>query len=116
MRFMTLIKSAESANVGSPPPELFQAISRLGDEAKQAGVLVETAGLMPTAAGARVRLDGGQDSVGAYAIFNVGSKQEAIGWAKRFMELHREYWSGWQGETEVRQLIEQPPAARAPRA
>ena len=49
-------------------------------------------------------------------IFNVGSKQEAIDWAKRFMELHREYWSGWQGETEVRQLIEQPPTARAPRA
>jgi hypothetical protein len=128
MRFMTLIKSAESANVGPPPPGLFQGIARLGEEAKQAGVLVETAGLMPTAAAARVRLDGGQIStsegpfgsgqgiVGAYAIFNVGSKQEAIGWAKRFMELHREHWSGWQGETEVRQLIEQPPAARAPRA
>ena len=100
---------------------LFQAIARLGDEAKQAGVLVETAGLMPTAAGALVRLNGGQIStsegpfglgqeiVGGYAIFNVGSKQEAIDWAKRFMELHREYWSGWQGETEVRRMIEQQP-------
>jgi hypothetical protein len=85
-------------------------------------VLVDTAGLMPTAAGARVRLDGGhittsegpfgtgQESVGAYAIFKVGSKQEAIDWAKRFMEVHREHWRGWQGETEVRQLIEQPGA------
>ena len=54
---------------------------------------------MPTAAGALVRLNGGQIStsegpfgfgqeiVGGYAIFNVGSKQEAIDWAKRFMEL-----------------------------
>lgn len=127
MHFMTLIKSAENAILGPPPPELFQAIARLADEAQQGGVLVETAGLMPTAAGARVRLDGGQIStsegpfgsgqeiVGGYAIFNVGSKQEAIDWAKRFMELHQEHWSGWQGETEVRQLIEPPPAAGAPR-
>jgi hypothetical protein len=127
MRFMTLIKSAEDTNLGPPPPVLFQAIARLGDEAKQAGVLVETAGLMPTAAGALVRLDGGQIStsegpfgfgqeiVGGYAIFNVGSKQEAIDWAKRFMELHREHWSGWQGETEVRRMIEQRPSADAPR-
>ena len=127
MRFMTLIKSAEDTNLGPPPPVLFQAIARLGDDAKQAGVLVETAGLMPTAAGALVRLDGGQIStsegpfglgqeiVGGYAIFNVGSKQEAIDWAKRFMELHREYWSGWQGETEVRRIIEQQPSAGAPR-
>jgi hypothetical protein len=69
-------------------------------------VLVETAGLMPTTAGARVRLDGGQIStsegpfgsgqqvVGAYVIFNVGSKQEAIGWAKRFMELHESTGAG----------------------
>jgi hypothetical protein len=124
---MTLIKSAENANVGPPPPELFQAIIRLGDEARQAGVLVETAGLMPTVAGARVRLDGGQIStsegpfgsgqeiVGGYAIFNVGSKQDAIDWATRFMELYRAYWSGWQGETEVRQLIEPPPGAGASR-
>ena len=48
----------------------------------------------------------GQEIVGGYAIFNVGSKQEAIDWAKRFMELHREPWSGWQGETEVRRMIE----------
>jgi hypothetical protein len=127
MRFMTLIKSAEHATAGPPPPELFQAIARLGDEAKQAGVLVETAGLMPTTAGARVRLDGGristsegpfgsgQEIVGGYATFDVGSKQEAIDWAKRFMELHRQHWSGWQGETEVRQLIEQRPGSGAPR-
>ena len=127
MRFMTLIKSAEDTNLGPPPAVLFQAIARLGDEAKQAGVLVETAGLMPTAAGALVRLNGGQIStsegpfglgreiVGGYAIFNVGSKQEAIDWAKRFMELHRDHWSGWHGETEVRRMIEPQPGAGAPR-
>ena len=120
MRFMTLIKSEEHLTIGPPPAELLQAIGRLGGEAAQAGVLVDTAGLMPTAAGARVRLEGGKIStsegpiasghevVGAYAIFNVQSKQDAIEWAKRFMELHKEHWKGWQGETEVRQVMEAP--------
>ena len=120
MRFMTLIKSAENSTIGPPPAELLQAIGRLGGEAAQAGVLVDTAGLMPTAVGARVRLEGGKIStseepiasghevVGAYAIFNVQSKQDAVEWAKRFMELHKEHWKGWQGETEVRQVMEAP--------
>jgi hypothetical protein len=62
MRFMTLIKSAENSKLGPPPAELLQAIGRLGGEATQAGVLVDTAGLMPTAVGARVRLEGGKIS------------------------------------------------------
>ena len=127
MRFLTLIKSAENMTVGPPPPELFQAIARLGGEAQQAGVLLDTAGLMPTAAGARVRLRDGeietspgpfgsdQEMVGAYAIFNVESKQDAIAWATRFMEVHRDHWNGWQGETEVRQLIDAPQAGEAAR-
>lgn len=125
MRFMTLIKSAESSKAGPPPPELFQAIAALGGQAAQTGVLVETAGLMPTAAGARVRLDGGAIStsegpfasghevVGGYAIFEVGSKAEAIDWATRFMQVHKEHWPGWEGETEVRQLIQAPPSGAA---
>ena len=120
MRFMTLIKSAENSTIGPPPAELLQAIGRLGGEAAQAGVLVDTAGLTPTAAGARVRLEGGKIStserptatghevVGAYAIFNAQPKQDAIEWANRFMELHREHWKGWQGEIEVRQVMEAP--------
>ena len=127
MRFMTLIKSAEKMTVGPPPSELFEAIARLGGEAQQAGVLLDTAGLMPTAAGACVRLRDGhidtspgpfgsdQEMVGAYAIFDVESKQDAIAWATRFMEAHRDHWSGWQGETEVRQLIDAPQTGKATR-
>ncbi len=118
MRFMTLIKSKENSKSGPPPAELFQAIAGLGAEAKQAGVLVDTAGLLPTMTGARVRLDGGrivtsegpfgsdQEVVGGYAIFNVSSKQEAVRWTERFMEVHRQHWKGWEGETEVRQMIQ----------
>ena len=120
MRFMTLIKSAETSQVGQPPAELLQAIGRLGGEAAQADVLVDTAGLMPSAVGARVRLEDGRISTseepmasgheicGAYAILNVRSTQDAVEGAKRFMEVHREHWKDWQGETEVRQVMEAP--------
>ena len=94
MRFMSLIKSSENSKMGPPPAELLQAIGRLGAEAAQAGVLVDTAGLMPTMAGAVIRLEGGNIStsegpfaggdevVGGYAIFNVqvhGAPQGTLG-------------------------------------
>ena len=83
MRFMTLIKSAENSTIGPPPAKLLQAIGRLGGDAAQAGVLVDTAGLMPTAAGARVRLEAsGHEVVGAYAIFNVQSVDRVAGGAR----------------------------------
>ena len=34
------------------------------------------------------------------------TKQEAIEWATRFMNLHKQHWPGWEGETELRQLME----------
>ena len=33
------------------------------------------------------------------------SKEEAIEGARRFMELHRKHWPGWEGETEIRQVF-----------
>ena len=120
MRFMTLIKSKENVQIGPPPLELMQAIGRLGDEAAQAGVLSDTAGLFPTSVGARVRSEGGristidgpfaqgQEVAGAHAIFAVASKEEAVAWATRFMEVHRQHWKGWEGETEVRELMGMP--------
>lgn len=123
MRFMTLVRSAESS--GPPPSELMGAIAQFGGEAAQAGVLVETGGLLPTAAGARIRLSGGQLSVtdgpfaeakeviGGYAVYEVSSKQEAIEWTRRFMELHRRHWPGFEGEVEIRQVMD--PSAFTPR-
>jgi hypothetical protein len=118
MRFMIVVKSAENA---SPPPQaLMAAIAKLGEEAMQAGVMVETGGLLPSAMGARVRLSAGKQTVtdgpfsetkeliGGYAIYDLKSKQEAIEWASRFMGLHKEHWPGWEGESEIRQIFEAP--------
>jgi hypothetical protein len=94
------------------------AIAKLAEEATKAGVLVDTAGLFPSAMGARVRLAAGtlavtdgpfletKELIGGYAVFDVNSKQEAIGWASRFMQLHQHHWPGWEGEAEIRQIFD----------
>jgi hypothetical protein len=115
MKFMMIVKTAERS--GPPPKELMDAIQKIGEEAVKAGTMLGTGGLGPTAMGARVRLSGGKitvtdgpfteakEIVGGYAQFELKSKQEAIEGAVRFMELHKKYWPGWEGETEVRQMI-----------
>ena len=116
MRYMTIVKAAESAV--APPQALIDAIGKLGEEAAKAGVFVEMGGLMPTAMGARLRLAGGKVSVtdgpfteakevvGGYAVYDVTSKEEAIHWTRRFLELHIEHWPAWEGEVEIRQMFE----------
>jgi hypothetical protein len=93
------------------------AIAKLGAEASKAGVLVESGGLLPSAQGARVRLAQGKlnttdgpfteakELIGGYAVYDVKSKQEAIQWTERFMQLHKDHWPGWEGETEIRQIF-----------
>jgi hypothetical protein len=65
----------------------------------------------------RVRLSRGQltttdgpftetkEVVGGYAVFEFKSKNEAVESAERFMELHKQHWPGWEGETEIRQIF-----------
>lgn len=116
MRFMTLVKSAE--NAGPPPRALMDAIWKLGEEATKAGTLVQMGGLLPSFMGARVRLSKDQlvvkdgpfteakEVIGGFAVYEVGSKAEAIEATRRFLEVHREHWPGWEGEVEIRQIFE----------
>ncbi|HEV3118865.1 MAG TPA: YciI family protein [Gemmataceae bacterium] len=115
MRFMMLVKSAE--NSGPPPKGLMDAMGKLAEEAVKAGTMLETGGLAPTAMSTRVRLSRGQvtttdgpfaeskEVIGGFAVFELKSKKEAIESAVRFMELHKQHWPGWEGETEVRQIF-----------
>jgi hypothetical protein len=114
MKFMMIIKHKE--NLGFPPKELMEAIDKLAQEASQAGTMLGSGGLKPTETGARVVLAKGNISVidgpfteakeiiGGYAQFELQSKEEAVHSAVKFMELHKKYWPGWEGETEVRPM------------
>ena len=114
MKFMMIVKHKEG--YGFPPKELMDEISKLSEEAAYAGTMLGSGGLKPTDTGARVRLSNGKittidgpfteakEIIGEYAQFELQSKEEAVHSAVRFMELHKKYWPGWEGETEVRQM------------
>ena len=49
-----------------------------------------------------------------YAVFDVKTKEEAVEWTMRFMDLHRQHWPEWEGESEVRQMFEGPGCPDSP--
>jgi hypothetical protein len=102
------------------------AMDRIMGEAVKNGTMVMAGGLAATAQSHRVRLSGGRISVidgpftetkevvGGFAIMDFKSKEEALEAAKGFIDLHRQHWPGWEGESEVRQMYgpeEFPPKA-----
>jgi hypothetical protein len=112
MRFLSMIRLDE--NSGQVPGEqLMQDMGKLIDEMTHTGVLIRTAGLRPTAEGARVRLQNGKLSTvdgpfvetkevtGGFLIFEVESLQEAIELTKRFLRIHGD---AWEIECEVREF------------
>ena len=116
MRFMMLLKHAEKFS-GLPPKELLEAVEKLSQDPKNAGTVLSSGGLAPMAATTRVRLSQGKvtatdgpfaetkEVIGGFAVMEFGSKQAAVDGATHYMELHRKYWPGWEGETEVRQIF-----------
>lgn len=115
MRFMMLVKHGEIP--GPPPKEFMDAMMKLDEEAVKSGSMVQSGGLSPIAKSTRVRLCRGQvtaidgpfteskEVVGGFAILEFRSKEEALEGAMHFMELHKKYWPGWEGETEIRQVL-----------
>ena len=116
MRFLSMVKHTEGKS--SPPSKaMMDAVTQFMQEvAKEGCVMVQSGGLYPTAAGARVRLAGGKvtvtdgpyteakEVVGGYAIFDVPSKAHMISVTERFMALHKTHMPGWEGECELRQM------------
>ena len=97
-------------------------MGRYNEELQQAGVLVDLAGLLPSAEGRRVRFADGDRTVidgpfpeskaliAGYWILQAESMEEAVEWAKRapFEALARIYPGeyGATGEIEIRRVFE----------
>ena len=121
MRVMLMIKGDPEPGA-VPSEELLGAMGRYNDELKQAGVLLDLAGLLPSAEGRRVRFSGGERSVvdgpfaesktliAGYWILQVKSMDEAVEWAERFpFESFSQIYPGEYGaesEVEIRQVFE----------
>jgi hypothetical protein len=115
MRFLSIYKSPERDT--PPTPEEMASMGKLIEEWMKAGKLLGTEGCMPSALGARVRVEGGEftvkdgpfteakEVVGGFAILDAPSKEAAIEYAKEFLQ-HMGV-----GECELRQLYDMGPAA-----
>jgi hypothetical protein len=111
MRYLGIYRP--SAPEGTPPTQ--EDIAKMGnliEEMTKAGVLISTEGCLPSAKGARVRYSKGKftvidgpfteskELIAGFALFQVKSKEAAIEWTKRFLEVAGE------GESEIRQIYE----------
>src|ERR1700684_4612273 len=121
MRVMLTIKGDPEPGA-VPSNELLTAMGRNNDELKQAGVLVDLAGLLPSAEGRRGKFTGRSRAVvtgpfdeskkltAGYWILQVNSMEEAVEWAGRapFEALSRIYPGeyGAEGEIAIRQVLE----------
>jgi hypothetical protein len=117
MRFMFIVKSAQSA---SPTPALLDAMHKLADREIKAGRMLDNGGLTPLSMGAQVRIADGKLSVidgpfveakemiGGYAVFELKNKEEALASAREFMQLHKDLMPGWEGTCELRALAGPP--------
>ena len=118
MRYLSFIRSSEAYRESSPPPALMEAMGKFVEKSLKDGVLVDTGGLLPSKDGVRVRLANGKitvtdgpfseskEVIGGWAILQTDSKEEAIRIATEFMDLHRKYWPGFEGESEVRPMFD----------
>ncbi|HZO17218.1 MAG TPA: YciI family protein [Polyangiaceae bacterium] len=118
MKYLTFIRSSESYRQSPPPPALMEAMGKFVERSRGDGTLVDTGGLLPSKDGVRVRLEDGKitvtdgpfteskEIIGGWAILKTESRAEAIRIATEFMELHRKYWPGFEGESEVRPVFE----------
>jgi hypothetical protein len=116
MRYMMFIKHSEDYRQEEVPQSLYTAMGEFVGQATKDGVMIDGAGLQPSARGHRVRLSKGKitvtdgpfteskEIVGGYALIEARSEEHALEIARKFMEIHRVHWPQFEEESEVRPL------------
>jgi len=115
MRYMMVIKPDFANSPAGPDEELMTAMGELLSEMTKAGVLLDTGGLGPMEQSSTVRRSGGKTTVhdgpfteakeivGGFALLQVGSREEAVEWTRRFADVHGDEWTL---DVEVRPVME----------
>lgn len=117
MRFMIFVRADANTEAGVMPKDdsLMAEMASYHEELAKAGVLLDAAGLQPSAKGWRIHYDGKRRSVtdgpfteakelvAGYTLIQVRSRDEALEWARRFPNPAVD---GGQAVIEVRQLYE----------
>jgi hypothetical protein len=113
---MMIVKATSGSEAGQMPPDpLIAAMASYHEALAKAGVLLDAAGLQPSAKGWRIKYANGarttvdgpfadtKELIAGYTLIQVRSKEEAIEWARRFPAPHG---AQAEGEIEIRQLVE----------
>ena len=119
MRYMIIVKATPDMEAASTPvdadSEMMSEMGAYNEQLMKAGVLLDCAGLKPSAQGWRIRYDGDTRSVidgpfaetkeliAGYTLIQVKSRAEAMEWARRFPHPAGR---GKPAEIEVRPLYE----------
>ncbi len=113
MKFLCIYKPGKPE--GTPPSQ--QEMDRMMafiDESMKDGFLIGTEGCLPSSKGARVRRSGdkvtvtdgpfaeAKEIIGGFALIRADSKEQAIEYTKKFLEI------AGDGESEIRQIYEAP--------
>ena len=99
-RYIAMRKANARSEAGTPPTQLeAERMGALIGEMKEAGVLLSTGGLEPSSKAARLRNFGGKQTlvdgpfaeskelVGGFVILELGSRAEAVDWARRYAKV-----------------------------
>lgn len=116
MRYMFLTSGAEAGLV--PPQRMIDEIEQMSEREIAAGRMIARGGLMPTAMGSarlesrrgKLKLTDGpfaesKEVLGGFAIFEFGTREEALASLQSFMELHQTHWPEWEGVCEMRPMF-----------
>jgi hypothetical protein len=118
MRFMIIVRATPDTEAGIFPADdtLMAAMASYHEALAQAGVLLDAAGLQPSAKGWQIQhgrdgsrrvVDGpfaeAKELIAGYTLIQVRSRDEAMEWARRFPAP---MGAGVEAVVEVRQLYE----------
>ncbi len=119
LRFLGILKADKDTEAGVLPDEKFlTAMGAFFEEGTKSGVILSGEGLQPSSRGFRVRYSGSKRTVfdgpfaetkeliAGYAIIQAKSRDEAIDWTKRFVQVDAPGRYGAQSECEIRQILE----------
>lgn len=114
MRVMVLVKASRDSEAGAmPDKQLLAEMGKFNEELVSAGVLLAAEGLHPTSKGVRVKFSGNKrtiidgpfaetkELVAGFWLWQVKTMDEAIEWAKRCPNPHKE-----DSEIEIRPVFE----------
>jgi hypothetical protein len=117
MKFIVMVKATKQSEAGQMPnEEILSAMGKFNEELHKAGLLVDLAGLHPSAKASKVLFKKGEkpavidgpfaeakELVAGYWVLQAKSKQEVVEWIKRAPMLAGN--AGESAEIEIRQVM-----------